>query len=64
MSPPQVDAALAGVGIALLPEDELMPHVEASRLIRVLEDCNTDFGVLPTPRWLRAVSRPIRYPEL
>ncbi len=37
-SPPQVDAALAGLGIALLPEDELMPHIEAGRLVRVLED--------------------------
>ena len=37
-SQPQVDAALAGLGIALLPEDELMPQIEAGRLIRVLED--------------------------
>lgn len=36
--PPQVDAALAGLGIALLPEDELMEHLEAGRLLRVLED--------------------------
>lgn len=35
---PQVDAALAGLGIALLPEDELMQHIEAGRLKRVLED--------------------------
>ncbi|MCO4891240.1 LysR family transcriptional regulator [Cupriavidus sp. WGtm5] len=35
---PQVDAALAGLGIALLPEDELMQHIEAGRLVRVLED--------------------------
>jgi DNA-binding transcriptional LysR family regulator len=35
---PQVDAALAGLGIALLPEDELMQHIEAGRLTRVLED--------------------------
>lgn len=35
---PQVDAALAGLGIALLPEDELIPHIEAGRLVRVLED--------------------------
>ncbi|MGN6579915.1 MAG: LysR family transcriptional regulator [Bordetella sp.] len=35
---PQVEAALAGLGIALLPEDELMPHIEAGRLVRVLED--------------------------
>jgi DNA-binding transcriptional LysR family regulator len=37
-TPPQVDAALAGLGIALLPEDELMPHIESGKLIRVLED--------------------------
>jgi DNA-binding transcriptional LysR family regulator len=37
-SPPQVDAALAGLGIALLPEDELMSHIAAGRLVRVLED--------------------------
>jgi len=35
---PQVDAALAGLGIALLPEDELLPHIEAGRLVRLLED--------------------------
>ena len=37
-TPPQVDAALAGLGIALLPEDELMPHIEAGKLVRVLSD--------------------------
>jgi DNA-binding transcriptional LysR family regulator len=37
-SPPQVDAALAGLGVALLPEDELMAHIVARRLVRVLED--------------------------
>ncbi|WP_312833511.1 LysR family transcriptional regulator [Comamonas sp.] len=35
---PQVDAALAGLGITLLPEDELMPYLEEGRLLRVLED--------------------------
>lgn len=35
---PQVDAALAGLGIALLPEDELTAHIEAGRLVRVLQD--------------------------
>ena len=35
---PQADAALAGLGIALLPEDELMAHIEAGRLVRVLQD--------------------------
>jgi DNA-binding transcriptional LysR family regulator len=37
-SPAQVDAALAGLGIALLPEDELLSHIVAGRLVRVLED--------------------------
>ncbi len=37
-APPQVDAALAGLGITLLPEDELGTHVDAGRLVRVLED--------------------------
>ena len=37
-SPPQVDAGLAGLGVALLPEDELMAHIVAGRLVRVLED--------------------------
>jgi len=37
-SPPQVEAALAGLGVTLLPEDELMPHIEAGRLVRVLQD--------------------------
>lgn len=35
---PQVDAALTGLGITLLPEDELMPYLEEGRLLRVLED--------------------------
>ena len=37
-SPPQVDAALMGLGVALLPEDEVAPHVESGRLARVLEE--------------------------
>ena len=37
-APPQVDAALAGLGLTLLPEDEVAEHVEAGRLVRVLED--------------------------
>ncbi|MEJ2800819.1 LysR family transcriptional regulator [Comamonadaceae bacterium PP-2] len=37
-APPQVDAALAGLGITLLPEDELGSHIEEGRLIRVLEE--------------------------
>lgn len=35
---PQVDAALAGLGITLLPEDEVTAHIEAGRLVRLLED--------------------------
>lgn len=41
---PQVDAALAGLGITLLPEDEVMPHIESGRLVRVLEDWCAPFG--------------------
>src|SRR6218665_2117729 len=37
-TPPQVDAALAGLGITLLPEGELLPHLASGRLTRVLED--------------------------
>lgn len=35
---PQVDAALAGLGITLLPEDEVVAHIETGRLVRLLED--------------------------
>lgn len=35
---PQIDAALAGLGITLLPEDELMTYLKDGRLARVLED--------------------------
>ncbi|MFT4066790.1 LysR family transcriptional regulator [Paraburkholderia sp.] len=37
-SPSMVDAALAGLGIAFLPEAEFAPHIEDGRLTRVLED--------------------------
>lgn len=37
-SPSMVDAALAGLGIAFLPEEEFAPHIAEGRLIRVLED--------------------------
>ncbi|VXD05190.1 putative nucleic acid-binding regulator [Pseudomonas sp. 8Z] len=37
-SPNIVDAALAGLGIAWLPEEEFAPHIEEGRLVRVLED--------------------------
>lgn len=33
-----MDEALARLGIALLPEDELMPYMQAGDLVRVLED--------------------------
>ncbi len=36
--PPQVDAALAGLGILLLPEDDLASYLESGQLVRVLED--------------------------
>lgn len=37
-SPCMVDAALAGLGIAFLPEEEFAPYIAKGRLIRVLED--------------------------
>ncbi|MFI8481416.1 LysR family transcriptional regulator [Pseudomonas sp. NPDC078700] len=37
-SPNIVDAALAGLGIAWLPEEEFAPHIEQGRLIRVLDE--------------------------
>jgi DNA-binding transcriptional LysR family regulator len=37
-SPHIVVAALDGLGIAFLPEDEFSPHLEKGRLVRVLED--------------------------
>jgi len=37
-APPQVDAALAGLGITLLPEDELGTHLADGNLVRVLDD--------------------------
>lgn len=43
-APPQIDAALAGLGIALLPEDEVMAHIEAGHLMRVLEDWCPEFA--------------------
>ncbi|AJG23612.1 LysR family transcriptional regulator [Cupriavidus basilensis] len=33
-----VEAALAGLGIASLPEEEFAPHIEEGRLVRVLDD--------------------------
>ncbi len=37
-SPGMVDAAVAGLGLAFLPEEEFAPHIEEGRLVRVLED--------------------------
>ena len=37
-SPSIVDAAVAGLGLAHLPEQEFTPHLEQGRLQRVLED--------------------------
>jgi DNA-binding transcriptional LysR family regulator len=43
-APPQVDAALAGLGVALLPEDELASHLLDGSLVRVLEDWCSPFA--------------------
>jgi DNA-binding transcriptional LysR family regulator len=37
-TPNMVDAALVGLGVAALPEDEFAPHIEEGRLVRILED--------------------------
>ena len=37
-SPHIVLAALEGLGVAFLPEEEFAPHIDANRLVRVLED--------------------------
>jgi len=37
-APPQVDAALEGLGITLLPEDELGRHLADGSLVRVLDE--------------------------
>ncbi|MFT3802310.1 MAG: LysR family transcriptional regulator [Burkholderiaceae bacterium] len=37
-TPNMVDAALAGLGIAYLPEEEFAPHIEEGRLVRVLDE--------------------------
>ncbi|KDB07822.1 transcriptional regulator, LysR family [Burkholderia sp. lig30] len=38
------DAAVGGLGIAYLPEEEFSPHIEAGRLLRVLEDWCPSFS--------------------
>ena len=37
-SPPMLRAALAGFGLACVPEDTVREHLDAGRLVRVLED--------------------------
>lgn len=37
-SPSMVDTALAGLGMAFLPEEEFAPHLQEGFLVRVLED--------------------------
>lgn len=37
-TPPIVQAALDGLGVAFLPEGECAPHIEDGRLVRVLQD--------------------------
>lgn len=34
----RLDAVLTGLGLAYLPEDQVRPHLDAGRLVRVLED--------------------------
>ncbi|RMX08065.1 LysR family transcriptional regulator [Corticibacter populi] len=43
-SPNMVDAALDGLGIAWLPEEEFAPHIEQGRLVRVMEDWCAPFA--------------------
>lgn len=42
--PPQIDAALSGLGITLLPEDELGETIASGALVRVLEDWCPEFA--------------------
>ena len=37
-SPHTVSAALDGIGIGFLPEEEFAPHIEEGRLVRVLQN--------------------------
>jgi DNA-binding transcriptional LysR family regulator len=43
-TPNMVDAALAGLGIAFLPEEEFAPHIHEGRLMRVLDDWCAPFS--------------------
>lgn len=42
-SPNIVDAALTGLGVAWLPEEEFAPHIDEGRLVRVLEEWCSPF---------------------
>ena len=62
--------ALSGYGLAFLPEDMTQPHVEAGRLVRVMDDCCPPFPGLHayypsrrhSSRALRVVIDAIRAP--
>ncbi|MBF4991982.1 LysR family transcriptional regulator [Methylophilus sp. QUAN] len=41
---PQIDAAIAGLGIVLLPEDEIEEPLREGKLVKVLEDWCPTFG--------------------
>lgn len=43
-TPHIVLAALEGLGVAFLPEDEFVPHIEEGRLLRVLDDWCAPFS--------------------
>jgi DNA-binding transcriptional LysR family regulator len=43
-TPHMVDAALAGLGIAFLPEEEFAPHLQEGRLMRALDDWCAPFS--------------------
>jgi DNA-binding transcriptional LysR family regulator len=61
--------ALSGHGLAFLPVDMVQPHVDAGRLVRVMDDCCPAFPGLHayypsrrnTSRALRLVVDAIRY---
>jgi len=40
----RLDAALAGMGLAYLPEDQVKPYVAKGRLVRVLDDWCAPFS--------------------
>ena len=57
----RLDAALAGLGLTLLPEDELSPHLQDGSLVRVLQDWCPPFDgfsiYYPTRRQMRPALR-------